>query len=74
MTYVPVPNGDVNTNVNTGDNELLVNLKGHECSQNSTNTPLGIDGVFTGSRQWHYSSFVGCVKNGRHNGIWYAVQ
>jgi len=40
---------DVKENSNTASNELLVNLEGHECSGNTTTTPLGIDGVFTGS-------------------------
>lgn len=39
----------VKANINTTNNELLVNLEGHECLGNRTNTPLGINGVFTGS-------------------------
>lgn len=42
---------DIKNNVNSGNNELLVNLEGHLCSDNTTTTPLGIDGVFTGDWQ-----------------------
>jgi len=40
---------NVKENSNTHSKELLVNLEGHQCLQNSTIIPLGIDGVFTGS-------------------------
>lgn len=36
-------------NVNTGTSEINVNLEGHECLENTTNTPLAADEVFTGS-------------------------
>lgn len=39
----------VKTNANTSSIELLVNLEGHQCTDNSTSTPLGIGGVFIGS-------------------------
>lgn len=38
------------TNSTTGNNEILVNLQGHECPENSTTTQLDIDEVFTGSK------------------------
>lgn len=40
---------DIKTNPNTNKNELLVNLEGHQCPQNSTVEQLAINGVFTGS-------------------------
>lgn len=40
---------NVVTNPNTTNNELLVNLQGHQCPQNSTTEQLLADGVFTGS-------------------------
>lgn len=40
---------EIITNINTAHKELLVNLEGHECSDNTTSTPLGSNGVFTGS-------------------------
>jgi len=39
----------VKENANTNSNELLVNLEGHECPENSTTAQLGADAVFTGS-------------------------
>jgi len=36
-------------NSNTGNGELLVNLEGHQCHENSTTDQLLADGVFTGS-------------------------
>lgn len=36
-------------NPNTSDYELLINSPGHECTNNSTTTPLGGGGVFTGA-------------------------
>lgn len=41
--------GKIVTNPNTDNNELLVNLQGHQCPENSTTDNLGIGGVFTGS-------------------------
>lgn len=40
---------EIKNNPNSGSNEILVNLEGHKCPQNTTNTPLGIDEVFTGT-------------------------
>lgn len=40
---------DVKNNVNTTNNELLVNLEGHQCPENTTIIPLGADEVFLGS-------------------------
>lgn len=39
----------VKQNDNTQNQELLVNLEGHECLENTTNTPLTAGSVFTGS-------------------------
>lgn len=39
----------VKNNQNTDNNELLVNLEGHQCIENTTSTPLSAAGVFTGS-------------------------
>jgi len=39
----------VKYNINTTNNELLVNLEGHQCLQNTATTLLGADEVFTGS-------------------------
>jgi hypothetical protein len=41
----------VHDNVHTGVKELRVYSEGHVCTQNSTSTPLGISGVFTGDWQ-----------------------
>lgn len=40
---------NVKNNVNTTNNELLVNLEGHECSGNSTSEQLTANEAFTGS-------------------------
>jgi len=42
---------DTEENTHTGSNEMLVVSKGHVCTHNSTSTPLGINGVFTGDWQ-----------------------
>ena len=44
-------NADFTQNSETSKSELLVNLEGSDCEHNSTSTPLGIGGVFTGS-EW----------------------
>ncbi len=36
-------------NPNTNNDEILVNLEGHQCAENTTITPLGINGKFSGS-------------------------
>ena len=41
----------IKANPETGNNELLVNLEGHVCSDNTTSTPLGVDTTFTGAWQ-----------------------
>lgn len=41
----------IHTNVHTGVDELRVFSEGHVCTNNSTSTPLGISGVFTGGWQ-----------------------
>lgn len=40
---------DIKENPNTESNELLVNLEGHECLDNSTEVPLLADAVWTGA-------------------------
>jgi len=40
---------NVKNNVNTTNNELLVNLEGHQCPSNTTVAQLAPDAVFTGS-------------------------
>ena len=52
---------DVKLNPNTLSKELLVNLEGHLCSENSTDTPLGIGEVFTGSG-WQDSLDYGVIS------------
>ena len=42
---------DVVNNINTENNELLVNLQGHDSSSNSSKTPLAAGASFTGS-EW----------------------
>lgn len=44
-------NSLIHTNDHTGGKELRVYSEGHICSDNSTSTPLGINGVFTGGWQ-----------------------
>lgn len=39
---------EIKENLNTGNNELLVNLEGHICAENSTDVPLSAGKVFTG--------------------------
>lgn len=54
MTGIVDVNGnrlDAKPNPQTGSNELLVNLEGHVCADNSSETPLGISGVFPGAWQ-----------------------
>lgn len=41
----------VETNVHTGSIETIVASKGHVCADNSSSTPLGVNGVFTGAWQ-----------------------
>lgn len=41
----------IKQNVHTGDNELLVNLQGHICVDNTTTNLIGANGVFTGGWQ-----------------------
>ena len=40
---------DIKTNVNTTNNEVLVNLEGHSCDDNTSDTPLGAGASFTGT-------------------------
>jgi len=39
---------NIKNNANSGSNELLVNLEGHQCLENSSNDLLLAGGVFTG--------------------------
>lgn len=52
---------DVEENPNTENNELLVNLQGHICLANSTETPLGAGGTFTGT-SWQSTLDYGVVS------------
>lgn len=52
---------DVKYNVNSGSNELLVNLEGHKCVENSTTEPLDADDVFVGS-EWQSTLDYGVVS------------
>jgi hypothetical protein len=55
----------VRINPNESEGELAINQKGHLCSENSTTTPLGIDGVFTGSA-WQDTLEYGTITVGLH--------
>lgn len=62
------------SNVHTGDKELRVFSQGHVCTNNSTNIPLGINGVFTGDWQdtLDYSEVIVSIytdKNSVTNGL-----
>lgn len=50
-TQIGQVNDLTHINTHTGESELRVYSEGHVCTQNSTNTPLGINGVFTGDWQ-----------------------